>query len=125
MGRTNRTGIKWKEGSDEEKALMCQYSQKYRENNVEKRKKSVKRSELKNRYNLSLEDYETLLIKQNEVCAICKESCVLHVDHCHTTGKVRGLLCRSCNLGLGFFKDKPELFEAAKEYVLSNIQFCN
>lgn len=125
MGRTNKTGIKWKGNSDEEKFLIRQYSKKYRDNNKEERSKSIKKYELKSKYNLSLDDYETLLKKQNEVCAICKESFVLHVDHCHETGLVRGLLCRSCNLGLGFFKDKPELFDAAKEYIQCNIQSCS
>ncbi len=61
------------------------------------------------KYGLSPEDFERLLTRQNGVCAICKvrPAEMLHVDHCHATNKVRGLLCRYCNIGLGGFRDNP------------------
>lgn len=55
--------------------------------------------------------------KQNASCAICGNTENLHVDHCHTFGHVRGVLCRSCNLGIGHFRDKPELLTRASEYL--------
>jgi hypothetical protein len=76
---------------------------------------------LKHRYNLSLEDWNNLLIKQNGACAICKEvpespEC-LKVDHDHETNVVRGLLCNGCNTGLGSFKDNPNSLKNAITYI--------
>lgn len=75
-------------------------------------------------FNITKAQYDEMLIKQNHSCAICKThidsfSKDLAVDHCHTTEKVRGLLCTNCNLGLGNFKDNPELLNLAAEYLKS------
>lgn len=77
---------------------------------------------LKRRYGITADDYANMLDKQNYSCAICKTSqCEtgrnFAVDHCHTTKKVRGLLCSSCNIGLGQFKDNIELIEKAIKYL--------
>jgi len=72
---------------------------------------------LKRMYNITLEDFETLLKLQGKLCAICKEPKVLVVDHDHETEKVRGLLCYACNTGLGQFKDDPRLLDAAVLYL--------
>lgn len=78
---------------------------------------------LKGKYNLTPEEYDAMLLEQNGACAICKalpgssKNGVLHVDHCHETGKVRGLLCDSCNLTLGRFNDSAERFIAAAIYL--------
>ena len=56
--------------------------------------------------------------RQKNVCGICKTpGKPLCVDHCHATGKVRGLLCRDCNLGLGNYKDNPVFTRAATAYL--------
>jgi hypothetical protein len=70
-------------------------------------------------YGLSLEDYNALLLRQNGACAICerKSDRTLCVDHCHSTRVVRGLLCRTCNLGLGYFRDEAALFRKAIAYL--------
>jgi hypothetical protein len=70
-------------------------------------------------YGLSLEDYDALLLRQNGACAICerKSDRTLCVDHCHSTRVVRGLLCRTCNLGLGYFRDEAALFRKAIAYL--------
>lgn len=64
-----------------------------------------------------------VLARFSDCCGICGatetsgERPSLHVDHCHATGAIRGLLCGSCNLGLGKFKDNPALLTAAIEYI--------
>lgn len=69
-------------------------------------------------YGLSLQDYRAMLERQGKVCGICKTpGKPLCVDHCHATGKVRGLLCRDCNLGLGNYKDNPVFTRAATAYL--------
>lgn len=74
---------------------------------------------LKRKFNLSLDEYDTLLKSQNGVCAICGNTCTkaLAVDHDHTTEKVRGLLCNNCNRGLGHFKDNQQYLQQAITYL--------
>jgi recombination endonuclease VII len=78
-----------------------------------------RRSFLRTQYGISLEDYDAMLKRQGGVCAICRKRSAerLCVDHCHVTRKVRGLLCRKCNFGLGHFSDDPDLVEAAAAYL--------
>lgn len=67
------------------------------------------------------EGYDKLLAQQGEVCAICRKPCrtgrELAVDHCHGTGKGRGLLCFHCNTGIGKLNDDPELLKRAVVYL--------
>lgn len=83
---------------------------------------------LKEKYNMTLQDYSKLSEEQKGKCKICnKEETTIHnilrtikpltVDHCHTTGKVRGLLCDSCNRALGYFKDNPIALRKAADYL--------
>jgi Recombination endonuclease VII len=70
------------------------------------------------RYGLSLADYRALQKRQGNACAICcKVTRVLCIDHCHVTGRVRGLLCRRCNSALGFYADDQRLLRAALAYL--------
>lgn len=55
----------------------------------------------------------------NGHCQLCGKASRLFVDHCHATGNVRGLLCTTCNTGLGVFKDDPIRIMAAAEYLES------
>lgn len=74
---------------------------------------------LKERYNISIEEYNSILEKQNNLCAICKllSKTKLNVDHCHNTGRIRGLLCGNCNRALGLFKDNIQYLYNAIEYL--------
>ena len=60
---------------------------------------------LKTRYNLTMEQYEQFLIAHNNQCDICKSPKILHIDHDHDTGRIRGLLCNKCNQGIGLFNE--------------------
>ena len=74
---------------------------------------------IKINFGLSRQDYETMLVNQNGVCAICKtpKSEILSVDHSHKTGKVRGLLCNACNTSIGMLNDSPEILKSAIVYL--------
>jgi hypothetical protein len=86
-----------------------------------------KRLELKKQFGITLEEYDALLEKQNGKCAICKQeeralrsngaAFGLAVDHCHTSRRVRGLLCGKCNRALGGFADSPQILRNAIEYL--------
>lgn len=90
--------------------------EKYREMG----RKSEHRRRLK-RYGLTEEQYADLLLKQNNRCAICSTPIAAgrhcHVDHDHSTGKVRGVLCGHCNLMLGHAKDSTDVLLKAVEYL--------
>lgn len=74
------------------------------------------------KYGLTIPAYEAMVIRQGRKCRICRRpveqlSERLLVDHCHTTRKVRGLLCRACNTGLARFKDHPTILGNAHAYI--------
>lgn len=71
----------------------------------------------KKNYGLTLEDFNRMETAQQGLCKICKRKAPLVVDHCHQTGKVRGLLCNLCNLGLGGFQDNTEALTQAILYL--------
>lgn len=86
---------------------------------------SVKNYALKTEYGITLEFYNALLAKQGNKCAICSKTQVelkrkLAVDHCHETGKIRGLLCDTCNRGIGYLKDSISVLETAIAYLRGN-----
>lgn len=77
---------------------------------------------LKKYYKIDLLQYHQMVIDQNGCCAICnipqsKLNRTLDVDHCHKTGKVRGLLCTNCNRALGMFQDSASICIKASEYL--------
>lgn len=74
------------------------------------------------KYGLTITQYEAMLADQSGGCAICgtkPDGKRLAIDHCHTTGKVRGLLCAPCNWGLGYFRDNTNLLHKAVKYLNS------
>ncbi|MYQ48144.1 recombination endonuclease VII [Streptomyces sp. SID4985] len=75
---------------------------------------------LKRNYGLSESERDALIAAQGGVCCICLSAPPAHVDHCHETGRVRGVLCFSCNAALGQFKDRPDAIRRAAEYVEGN-----
>ena len=78
------------------------------------------------KYGLSWDDLLKMLVSQNGCCAICRKGITPdsdakadqpHIDHCHTTGRIRGLLCLTCNTGLGMFGDSLDLLDCARAYL--------
>jgi hypothetical protein len=84
-----------------------------------------KKNSIKSIYNISLDEYQDILVKQNNSCAIClthrdsfkKE---LDIDHCHIKNIVRGILCPSCNKALGLFKDSEDILKSALQYLINS-----
>lgn len=97
------------------KATRRKYQNKHY-NPQERRKRSFKYL-----YNITLENYDKMFENQNGVCAICGKinECGrrLAVDHCHKTGKIRGLLCIRCNIWLGKFENYCDLFKKFEKYL--------
>jgi len=112
--------------------LAAQQRQYYRDHHEERkayeRKYNRERRNSRMAYNrqklfgLSPSEYEQMVIAQSGVCKICGQPpsgrrTALCVDHDHNTGQIRGLLCSLCNVGLGHFKDSPELLQKAIDYL--------
>jgi hypothetical protein len=92
--------------------------QKY--NSTPQRKAYNQSWKLKKRYGLTIEDYNTMLASQAGCCAICKRelsNTKICVDHNHTIGTIRGLLCSRCNTGIGQFLDDVNIMQAAINYL--------
>lgn len=93
-------------------------TRKWRANNPEK----IKANTIRKRYGITLEQWDELFQKQEGKCRICEihrdnSAKDLAVDHCHDTGKVRGLLCVRCNRAIGLLNDDPVLLRKAVKYL--------
>lgn len=88
-----------------------------------------RKSTLKRKHNMTLAEFDDLLMGQGGVCAICKgKDWTKHgpaVDHDHRSGKIRGILCYRCNLAVGLMKDNPETIMSAFLYVSKDRGGCN
>lgn len=97
---------------------------KWKTKNLEKDGRVRANGHLRRRYGITLDDYDKMLAKQNGKCAICNGTYIsegktrFSVDHCHTTSKVRGLLCNNCNSGIGKFNEDIETMKKAIEYII-------
>ncbi|MFE7956256.1 endonuclease VII domain-containing protein [Streptomyces sp. NPDC057413] len=74
-------------------------------------------SYFKRKYGLTPAELDAMITEQRGICCICLAAPAEHVDHCHETGRVRGVLCFSCNAALGQFKDRPDVIRRAAAYV--------
>jgi len=120
-----RRKVRGYSGNSQRITRMRERSNNWSKKNLEARK-IISRKHTLRKYGLTLEGYDNLLKEQNECCKICGTHYLqvtrqlLDVDHCHTTGKVRGLLCTDCNGGLGKFKDNIILMQEAIKYLEEN-----
>jgi hypothetical protein len=102
----------------------AEFRQRLKTRDYAEYRRRERQGNLRRLYGLSIEQYDALLASQGGGCAICGERGDggrwrrrLHVDHDHRTGKVRGLLCHGCNVGVGHFDDSPELMQRAAAYL--------
>lgn len=122
--------IKNAENYQKNKDRILEYKKKYREKNKERLNESVRKKRaslvskphdyLKRNYGITHDDYLQMLKTQNGLCAICskaEEKRRLAVDHCHHTGKIRGLLCGKCNTAIGKLNDNVCLLKKAIQYL--------
>jgi len=75
---------------------------------------------IKRTYGLYEDDFEQLFAQFVGVCHCCKERAAKYVDHDHSTGKVRGLLCYICNIAIGYRENNLNLFEQVDDYIARN-----
>ncbi len=130
------TSDKWKEYRKQDPNFAEKHklrgSRWYSENREDKLKKNKEWREshkseyreinLKSRFGINNLQYDNILESQNNSCAICKKhkdefSYHLVVDHCHATGKIRGLLCKKCNLGIGHLDDNIDILKSSISYL--------
>jgi hypothetical protein len=94
---------------------------RWKKDNPKKHKIHQKRTVLKRKYNLSIDQFKNMVIAQNNSCAICnikfKNERSTHVDHCHKTGVIRSLLCGQCNVLLGMAKESINILKSAQKYL--------
>jgi hypothetical protein len=119
---------KWyEENKDKRNAQIAEYE---KTKPKEWRKAIGRKSNLKLRYNITPQEYETKLASQDYCCAICGKDVndnirrgkvePLYVDHCHKTNKLRDLLCHQCNSFLGHAKDNINILQKAVQYLLDH-----
>jgi hypothetical protein len=118
---------KYAYGANEKNTLeqRAAYMREYRK----RRPRNVRDTELKKSYGISLDQWESMHRAQGGVCAICAMQeheksfryANLAVDHCHTTGKIRGLLCSACNRAIGLLQDDPARAMRLANYLQSSL----
>lgn len=105
------------------KQCYSHYRRQYYLHNKQRHQETGRRNHLQSKYGLSVKDYEEMIQACSGLCAICSGSADVgstggpHVDHCHETGRVRGILCGNCNRGLGLFQDRIEVLRGAIQYL--------
>lgn len=135
---TNQNNVYSKLSAEAKRKRQCQdktikrkYDKRYYIKSLERNQESVywkqRNNSLKVRYGISLEEFQELESSQNNKCAVCllesteqlgrNKKAHLYVDHDHKTSKIRGLLCRSCNFGIGQAKDGIKILNSAIEYL--------
>lgn len=105
----------------EYKARKRKASKKWKQKQTPTSMASLQRKALlKHRYGMAPEEFDSLLVQQNGECAVCRSpdpGASWHIDHCHETEVVRGILCQRCNMALGLFADDPIILEQAIKYL--------
>ena len=113
---------KEKEWGIKNKAVRKVKNQTYYLKNIERLRKNRKNRDYLRRYGIGFREKEKIFYDQKEKCLICEKKLndikKSHLDHSHSTGKIRGILCASCNWWVGFFEKRKELFIRIKKYLV-------
>lgn len=124
---------RWREfvNTDESRKKRAAYARQYRARKMSEDPHFHRNWSLKRKFGINSDQYKKMLEFQNSLCAICKEVertkansnrvQQFGVDHCHKTGKIRGLLCSQCNTALGSFRDNEVFLQAAISYLRSHL----
>ncbi len=109
----------WRKRHPERAKFFCD---RWNKANPKSRQLSNLKARIKRQYGITYEEYERRFEATNGKCEICEEALERGrgkhaLDHCHETGQLRGFLCSKCNMGLGFFRDNPELLITAAKYL--------
>jgi len=121
--RREKYGDKEREQQRKWRAANPEKAREYQRQQRKRRPDTDLRGNLRRSYGITLEQYKEILEQQNHHCVICgsnghnKRAKRLHVDHCHETNKIRGLLCYLCNTALGGFLDNIQLLDNAIYYL--------
>ena len=102
------------------KSCHAEKSMQWAKNNPDKVIKHRRKRNLKTKYDITVEEYDKMLDEQQGKCYICgceQKRRRLSVDHCHTTGAIRRLLCDKCNMAIGLLEDDTNRLQKAKEYL--------
>lgn len=104
-----------REWSGQNKPHLAGYMRRKRSQTPEQ----YRNAHLLRKFGITLEQHDAMLATQGNACIICRRPFTKtpHVDHCHASGQVRGLLCSDCNPMLGFARDNPAVLKAAAEYL--------
>ena len=115
-----KINAKWKRYYERNKERMIARTREYEKNNPSKIKRKIwNRNSMMTRYGITEEYYKKLREEQKQKCAMCNtkfEEKTVHIDHSHQTGKIRGILCVPCNMGLGFI-EKEGFLKKAQAYI--------
>jgi hypothetical protein len=104
------------------RAIRAEYQRRYKSRDPERFRARGRSYYLQTKYGIGAKEYDALYAAQNGCCAICRKhqstlKQPLHVDHCHVTEKVRGLLCKRCNLGIGMLEESADSLTNAIDYL--------
>jgi hypothetical protein len=133
----NDTGKYWREHPEEQRAYNHAYyhahraeilkqKAEYRAKHSERIRAEKRRDHLRREYGIAPEVYDRMAKEQDSLCYICKKPQThyqnkrpvrLYVDHCHSSGIVRRLLCNNCNAMLGYAQDSPAILRQAAKYI--------
>jgi prolyl oligopeptidase PreP (S9A serine peptidase family) len=109
---------------------MTEYKRNYREANKINSRISNRKQHIMYTYGITLEEYNQLFLEQKGKCAICGRhqselKRTMSIDHDHETGKIRGLLCQKCNVGIGSLNDDIDLLNKGIQYLSQNMSGTN
>lgn len=105
---------------------LREYQRQYRQRPDvrERRKVSLRNGHLRRKFGITIEEFHSMLQDQGSRCKACGGNADMgygfHVDHCHSTGRIRGILCHGCNTALGLVRESPDRLRKLADYLELN-----